>query len=158
MSNRQPVAKSGFNPVLAAQPRTIFDVMSGLARELDAVNLGQGFPDEDGAPDVREFAGKSLMADSNQYPPATGLIELRQAVADHYRRFQALELDGAGEVVGTSGATDALAAAPEPLPPPILGVIAPGEEWVLSQPLYDAYLPLVRMAGATPRFVRLEPP
>ena len=51
--------KSGFNPVLAAQPRTIFDVMSGLARELNAVNLGQGFPDEDGAPDVREFAAKA---------------------------------------------------------------------------------------------------
>ncbi|MEI9892105.1 MAG: hypothetical protein WDN45_18060 [Caulobacteraceae bacterium] len=65
-------AKSGFNPVLAAQPRTIFDVMSGLAREFDAVNLGQGFPDEDGSPDVREFAARSLMADSNQYPPSPG--------------------------------------------------------------------------------------
>ncbi|MGZ3344258.1 MAG: aminotransferase [Caulobacteraceae bacterium] len=144
-------AKSGFNPVLAAQPRTIFDVMSGLARELNAVNLGQGFPDEDGAPDVREFAARSLMTDSNQYPPSPGLLELRQAVADHYRRFQALDLDGASEVVVTSGATEALAAA-------ILGLIAPGDEVVMFQPLYDAYLPLVRMAGAVPRFVRLEPP
>jgi aspartate/methionine/tyrosine aminotransferase len=143
--------KSSFNPILSAQPRTIFDVMSGLARELDAVNLGQGFPDEDGAPDVREFAGRSLMTDSNQYPPATGLLELRQAVADHYRRFQGLDLDGPSEVVVTSGATEALAAT-------ILGLIAPGDEVVLFQPLYDAYLPLVRMAGAVPRFVRLEPP
>jgi len=143
--------KSGFNPVLAAQPRTIFDVMSGLARELDAVNLGQGFPDEDGAPDVREFAARSLMTDSNQYPPAPGLIELREAVADHYLRFQGLDLEGAGEVVVTSGATEALAAA-------ILGLIAPGDEVVMFQPLYDAYLPLVRLAGATARFVRLEPP
>jgi aspartate/methionine/tyrosine aminotransferase len=143
--------KSGFNPVLSAQPRTIFDVMSGLARELDAINLGQGFPDEDGAPDVREFAARSLMADSNQYPPSPGLIELRQAVADHYRRFQALDLDGPGEVVVTSGATEALAAA-------ILGLVTPGDEVVMFQPLYDAYLPLVRMAGGTPRFVRLEPP
>jgi len=151
-SDRQDkTAKTGFNPVLAAQPRTIFDVMSGLARELGAVNLGQGFPDEDGAPDVREFAAKSLMADSNQYPPAPGLIELREAVADHYRRFQALDLDGPSEVVVTSGATEALAAA-------ILGLIAPGDEVVMFQPLYDAYLPLVRMAGAVPRFVRLEPP
>jgi aspartate/methionine/tyrosine aminotransferase len=143
--------KWGFNPILDAQPRTIFDVMSSLARELGAVNLGQGFPDEDGAPDVRAFAAKSLMADSNQYPPSPGLIELRQAVADHYRRFQGLNLDGPSEVVVTSGATEALAAA-------ILGLIAPGDEVVMFQPLYDAYLPLVRMAGAVPRFVRLEPP
>jgi aspartate/methionine/tyrosine aminotransferase len=143
--------KSGFNPVLSAQPRTIFDVMSGLARELDAINLGQGFPDEDGAPDLREFAARSLMADSNQYPPSPGLIELRQAVAEHYRRFQALDLDGPGEVVVTSGATEALAAA-------ILGLVTPGDEVVMFQPLYDAYLPLVRMAGGIPRFVRLEPP
>jgi len=143
--------ESGFNPVLSAQPPTIFDVMSGLARELNAVNLGQGFPDEDGAPDVREFAARSLMTDSNQYPPAPGLLELRQAVADHYARFQGLHLDGPSEVVVTSGATEALAAA-------ILGLIAPGDEVVMFQPLYDAYLPLVRMAGATPRFVRLEPP
>jgi N-succinyldiaminopimelate aminotransferase len=140
-----------FNPVLQAQPRTIFDVMSTLARELGAVNLGQGFPDEDGSPDVRAFAAKSLMEDSNQYPPAPGLMELRQAVADHYARFQGLDLDGPNEVVVTSGATESLAAA-------ILGLIAPGDEVVMFQPLYDAYLPLVRMAGAVPRFVRLEPP
>jgi aspartate/methionine/tyrosine aminotransferase len=146
----QPV-KSGFNPVLSAQPRTIFDVMSGLARELGAVNLGQGFPDEDGAPDVREFAARSLMTESNQYPPAPGLIELREAVADHYSRFQTLDLDGPNEVVVTSGATEALAAA-------IFGLISPGDEVVMFQPLYDAYLPLVKMAGAVPRFVRLEPP
>ena len=151
MSTTPSQFKSGFNPVLAAQPRTIFDVMSTLARELGAVNLGQGFPDEDGAPDVRAAAARSLMEDSNQYPPSPGLIELRQAVADHYARFQALELDGPSEVVVTSGATEALAAA-------ILGLIAPGDEVVMFQPLYDAYLPLVRMAGAVPRFVRLEPP
>ena len=150
-ANRQSSVMSGFNPILSAQPPTIFDVMSGLARELNAVNLGQGFPDSDGAPDVREFAARSLMQDSNQYPPSPGLIELRGAVADHYRRFQGLDLDGAGEVVVTSGATEALAAA-------ILGLIAPGDEVVMFQPLYDAYLPLVRMAGAVPRFVRLEPP
>src|ERR1700744_2746257 len=150
--SKAPIAaKSGFNPVLAAQPRTIFDVMSGLARELGAVNLGQGFPDEDGAPAVREFAGRSLMTAPNQSPPAPGLLELREAVADHYRRFQNLDLDGPSEVVVTSGATEALAAT-------ILGLIAPGDGVVMFQPPYAAYLPLVRMAGATPRFVRLEPP
>jgi aspartate/methionine/tyrosine aminotransferase len=143
--------KSGFNPVLAAQPQTIFDVMSTLARELDAINLGQGFPDQDGCEDVRAFAAQSLMRDSNQYPPSPGLPELRRAVADHYRRFQGLDLDAMSEVVITSGATEALAAA-------ILGLITPGDEVVMFQPLYDAYLPLVKMAGGVPRFVRLEPP
>jgi glutamine synthetase type III len=71
--------KSGFNPVLSAQPQTIFDVMSSLARALDAINLGQGFPDQDGCEDVRAFAAQSLMRDSNQYPPAPGLAELRVA-------------------------------------------------------------------------------
>ena len=143
--------KSGFNPVLAAQPQTIFDVMSTLARELDAINLGQGFPDRDGCEDVRAFAAKSLMHDSNQYPPSPGLPELRRAVADHYRRFQGLDLDAMSEVAVTSGATEALAAA-------IFGLITPGDEVVMFQPLYDAYLPLVRMAGGVPRFVRLQPP
>jgi aspartate/methionine/tyrosine aminotransferase len=143
--------KSGFNPVLDAQPPTIFDAMSGLARELGAVNLGQGFPDRDGAEDVRRFAAKSLMDDSNQYPPSAGLMELRAAVADHYRRFQGLDLDGAGEVVITSGATEALMCA-------ILGLLKPGDEVVMFQPLYDVYLPMVRLAGAIPKFVRLQPP
>lgn len=151
MTDHPLPAKRGFNPILSAQPPTIFDVMSGLARELGAVNLGQGFPDRDGSPDVREFAARSLMQDSNQYPPSRGLIELRHAVADHYRRFQGLDLDSASEVMIASGATEALAAA-------ILGLISPGDEVVMFQPLYDAYLPLVKLAGGVPRYVRLEPP
>jgi N-succinyldiaminopimelate aminotransferase len=143
--------KNPFNPILAAQPRTIFDVMSGLAREYDAVNLGQGFPDVDGSPDVREFAARSLMHDSNQYPPSPGLLELREAVADHYRRFQGLDLDGPSEVVVTSGATEALMAA-------TMALLQPGDEVVIFQPLYDAYLPMIRLAGAIPRYVRLQPP
>jgi aspartate/methionine/tyrosine aminotransferase len=143
--------KTPFNPVLTAQPPTIFDVMSTLARELNAVNLGQGFPDRDGAPDVRAFAAKSLMEDSNQYPPSPGLPELRLAVADHYRRFQGLDLDGMREVVVASGATEALMAA-------ILALLSPGDEVVMFQPLYDAYLPMVKLAGGVPRFIRLEPP
>jgi N-succinyldiaminopimelate aminotransferase len=143
--------KSVFNPILAAQPRTIFDVMSGLARDYEAVNLGQGFPDVDGSPDVRQFAADSLMRDSNQYPPSPGLLELREAVADHYRRFQGLDLDGPSEVVITSGATEALMAA-------TMALLQPGDEVVIFQPLYDAYLPMIRLAGATPRYVRLQPP
>lgn len=142
---------SALNPVLAAQPRTIFDVMSGLAREHQAVNLGQGFPDVDGSPEVRAFAAKSLMEDSNQYPPSPGLLELREAVAGHYRRFQGLDLTGADEVVITSGATEALMAA-------AMALLQPGDEVVIFQPLYDAYLPMIRLAGAVPRYVRLQPP
>jgi aspartate/methionine/tyrosine aminotransferase len=144
-------AKTPFNPVLTAQPPTIFDVMSTLARDLGAINLGQGFPDRDGAADVRAFAARSLEADSNQYPPSPGLADLRLAVADHYRRFQGLDLDGMSEVVVTSGATEALMCA-------ILGLLSPGDEVVMFQPLYDVYLPMVKLAGAVPRFVRLQPP
>jgi aspartate/methionine/tyrosine aminotransferase len=151
MADRERQGTHAFNPVFAGQPPTIFDVMSGLARELGAINLGQGFPDRDAAPEVREFAARSLMQDSNQYPPSSGLPELRRAVADHYARFQGLDLDGSREVVVVSGATEALAAS-------ILALVRPGDEVVMFQPLYDAYLPLVRLAGGVPRFVRLEPP
>jgi aspartate/methionine/tyrosine aminotransferase len=150
-SDEQFRKKNPFNPILAGQPRTIFEVMSGLAREYEAVNLGQGFPDVDGAPDVRQFAADSLMRDSNQYPPSPGLLELRQAVANHYRRFQGLDLDGPSEVVVTSGATEALMAA-------TMALLQPGDEVIIFQPLYDAYLPMIRLAGAVPRYVRLQPP
>jgi N-succinyldiaminopimelate aminotransferase len=143
--------RASFNAILAAQPPTIFDVMSTLARETGAINLGQGFPDRDGSQDVRAFAADSLMRDSNQYPPSPGLAELRLAVADHYRRFQGLDLDGMSEVVVTSGATEALMAA-------AMALLSPGDEVIVFQPLYDAYLPMIRLAGAIPRFVRLEPP
>jgi N-succinyldiaminopimelate aminotransferase len=139
------------NPILAAQPPTIFEVMSALARETGAINLGQGFPDQDGAPDVRRKAAEALMGASNQYPPSPGLVDLRLAVADHYGRFQGLALDGLSEVVVTSGATEALMAS-------ILALLSPGDEVVMFQPLYDAYLPMIRLAGAVPRFVRLQPP
>ena len=143
--------RTSLNAILAAQPPTIFDVMSTLAREMGAINLGQGFPDQDGAEDVRAFAAQSLMRDSNQYPPSPGLPELRQAVADHYKRFQSLDLDPMREVVVTSGATEALMAA-------TMALLSPGDEVIVFQPLYDAYLPMIRLAGAVPRFVRLQPP
>ena len=138
------------HPVFNDLPTTIFEEMSGLARETGAINLGQGFPDDAGPEPVRAKAAGLLMTGSNQYPPMRGLPELRTAVAKHYRLSQGLDLD-ASEVVVTSGATEALAAA-------FLSLISPGDEVVLFQPLYDAYLPLVRRAGGIPRLVRLEPP
>jgi N-succinyldiaminopimelate aminotransferase len=139
------------NPIFAELPTTIFEAMSRLARETGAVNLGQGFPDDPGPEDVRRKAAEAVISGWNQYPPMMGLPELRQAVADHYRRFQGLDLDPQTEVMITSGATEAIAGA-------LLALIEPGDEVVLLQPMYDAYLPLVRRAGGIPRFVRLEPP
>jgi aspartate/methionine/tyrosine aminotransferase len=139
------------HPIYAALPTTIFEVMSGLARETGAINLGQGFPDEPGPLAVRRKAAEEIVDGYNQYPPMRGLPALRQAVAAHYRRWQDLDLDGEAEVTITSGATEALAAA-------FLSLISPGDEVVLFQPLYDAYLPMVRRAGGVPRLATLKPP
>jgi aspartate/methionine/tyrosine aminotransferase len=139
------------NPIFANLPTTIFEEMSGLAREFGAVNLGQGFPDDPGPEAVRRQAAEAVLNGDNQYPPMAGLAELRQAVARHYARSQGLELDWAAEVTVTSGATEALASA-------FLGLIEPGDEVVVFQPVYDAYLPLIRRAGGLPRLVRLGPP
>lgn len=139
------------NSVFADLPVSIFEVMSRLAREHDAVNLGQGFPDDPGPEDVRAKAADAVVNGWNQYPPMMGLPELRQAVAAHYKHWQGLSLDPDSEVMITSGATEAIAGA-------LLALIEPGDEVVLFQPLYDAYLPLVRRAGGVPRFVRLKPP
>lgn len=138
------------NPVYASLGTTIFEHMSGLARTLGAVNLGQGFPDGAEPADVLAAAARALTEHGNQYPPMAGLPELREAVAAHYVRTQGLDLS-AGEVIVTSGATEALAAA-------IFALVSPGDEVVLFQPLYDAYLPLVRRAGGVPRLVSLRPP
>ena len=139
------------NPLYAALPTTIFSVMSGLAKELGAINLGQGFPDAPGPLAIRQQAAEAVLNGDNQYPPMPGLPALREAVARHYGRRQGLALDWASEVTITSGATEALACA-------ILALVSPGDEVVLFQPVYDAYAPMVRRAGGVPRLVRLEPP
>ncbi|QTH23454.1 aminotransferase [Rhizorhabdus wittichii] len=139
------------NPIYAALPTTIFEKMSAIARETGAINLGQGFPDAPGPEDIRRAAADALIERSNQYPPMLGIPELRQAIAAHYGEHHGLALDWRTEVVVTSGATEAIAGA-------ILSLVAPGDEVVLIQPLYDAYLPMVRRAGAVPKLVRLEPP
>src|SRR5215212_937088 len=139
------------NPIFANLPTTIFEVMSQLARETNAVNLGQGFPDDPGPEDVRRKAAEAVIEGWNQYPPMMGVPELRSAVAAHYRHWQGVELDPATEVMVTSGATEALAGA-------LMALIEPGDEVVLFEPMYDAYLPLVRRAGGVARFVSLQPP
>jgi len=138
------------HPVYRDMPTTIFEKMSGLARQTGAINLGQGFPDAPGPPDILQAAADALLTRSSQYPPMAGLPELREAVAAHYARRQGLDMTAA-EVIVTSGATEALAAA-------LLALLRPGDEVLLLAPLYDAYLPLVERAGGVARLVRLTPP
>src|SRR5262245_50977549 len=99
------------NNVFANLPVSVFEVMSRLAREQDAVNLGQGFPDDPGPQDVREKAAEAVINGWNQYPPMLGLTELRQAVSAHYRHWQNLAFDPDSEIMITSGATEAIAGA-----------------------------------------------
>ncbi|KPF70713.1 aminotransferase [Bosea sp. AAP35] len=139
------------NPIFSALPTSVFEVMSQLARETGAVNLGQGFPDDPGPLDVRQKAAEAVVDGWNQYPPMMGLPELRQATAAHYRRWQGLELDPDREIMVTSGATEAIAGA-------LMALVSPGDEVVLFEPMYDAYVPLVRRAGGIPKFVTLTPP
>lgn len=129
---------------------TVFEYMSGLARELGAINLGQGFPEMDEPHELIAAAQRALGTRSNQYPPMRGLPELRSAICDYYARSQGLELSP-DTVVVTSGGTEALAAS-------LLALVQPGDEVVLVQPLYDAYLPLVEWAGGTAKFISLTPP
>ena len=139
------------NAIYAQMPTTVFSVMSGLAREHGAINLGQGFPDDPGPEAVRRAASEAVLNGYNQYPPTTGLPELRQAVARHYARTQGLDFDWATEVTITSGATEAIACA-------LLALIEPGDEVILFEPWYDAYAPMVRRGGGVVKAIRVEAP
>ncbi len=125
--------------------------MSRLAVEHGAVNLGQGFPEGLEPPALLEAAARAMKEQSQQYPSMMGTPALRRAVAEHARRFHGLTVDPDREVMVTSGGTEALADC-------LFGLIEPGDEVVLIEPLYDSYLPIVRRAGGVARLVRLEPP
>ncbi|MGE4010889.1 MAG: aminotransferase [Alphaproteobacteria bacterium] len=142
--------KSG-NSIFANVGTSIFEVMSRLAIQHKSINLGQGFPDNNGPDDVRKVAHEALEDRPNQYPPMMGVPELRQAVAAHNKRFYGIDVDWQTETLVTSGATEALSGC-------IFGLVEPGDEVVVFEPLYDSYLPILRRAGATPKLVRLEPP
>jgi N-succinyldiaminopimelate aminotransferase len=136
---------------LAGFGTTIFAEMSALAARTGAINLGQGFPDTDGPPEVIEAAVAALRGGQNQYPPGPGIPALRQAIAAHQRRFYGIELDPDGEVLVTTGATEAIAAA-------LLALCEPGDEVVTFEPYYDSYAACIAMSGATRRLVTLRPP
>jgi N-succinyldiaminopimelate aminotransferase len=129
---------------------TIFAEMSALAMRTGAVNLGQGFPDTDGPPEMLAAAERALFTGANQYPPGPGIPALREAVARHDRRFWGLEYDPDGEVLVTAGATEAVAAA-------ILALCEAGDEVVCFEPYYDSYAACIALAGAVRRPVTLRP-
>ncbi len=139
------------NKVFSDLPVTVFEAMSQLARDNNAINLGQGFPDDPGPDDIRRAAADAVLNGYNQYPSMMGLPELRHAIATHYAHWHGVTLDPMTEVMVTSGATEALASA-------ILSVVSPGDEVIVFQPVYDSYLPIIRQAGGIPKLVRLEPP
>ncbi|MEV0153644.1 pyridoxal phosphate-dependent aminotransferase [Micromonospora sp. NPDC050686] len=129
---------------------TIFAEMSALAVRTGAVNLGQGFPDSDGPPEMLAAAAEALRGGHNQYPPGPGVPQLRAAIAAHQARFWGLEYDPDGEIVVTAGATEAVAAS-------ILALCEPGDEVVCFEPYYDSYAASIALAGAVRRPVTLRP-
>jgi N-succinyldiaminopimelate aminotransferase len=128
---------------------TIFAEMSALAVATGSVNLGQGFPDTDGPPEILEAAAEAIRSGANQYPPGLGIPELRQAIAAHQSRRYALDYDPDTEVLVTAGATEAIAAA-------LLALTGPGDEVLLFEPYYDSYAACVALAGARRRTVTIE--
>jgi aspartate/methionine/tyrosine aminotransferase len=139
------------NSIISSYGTTVFEVMSRLAIEHDSINLGQGFPDEDGPADVRQVAADALMRGPNQYPPMMGVPELRQAVAAHASRHYGFAVDWRTEVMVGSGATEVLTDC-------MMGLIEPGDEVIVIEPLYDCYLPIIQRAGAVAKRIRVTPP
>ena len=130
---------------------TIFTEMSALAVRTGAVNLGQGFPDRDGPPEVIARAVAALQGGANQYAPGPGVPALRQAIARHQQRHYGIELDPDSEVVVTTGCTEGIAAS-------LLGLVDPGDEVVVLEPYYDSYTAMIAMAGGVRRPVTLRAP
>jgi N-succinyldiaminopimelate aminotransferase len=134
---------------LQAVPPTIFTRMSALAQRTGSLNLGQGYPDQDGPQGMLDAATAALLGGRNQYAPGPGVPELRQAVARHQARCYGIDLDPDTQVLVTAGATEAVTAA-------VLALVDPGDEVVLVEPFYDSYPAAVAMAGGTRRTVAMR--
>src|SRR5262245_26310612 len=138
------MARPPGNPALAPFGTTIFAEMTALATEHAAVNLGQGFPDTDGPPQMLAAAKAAIDSGRNQYPPGPGVPELLEAIAAHQSRFYGISLDPASQVLVTVGATEAIASV-------VLALCGPGDEVVTFEPYYDSYAATIALAGATRR-------
>lgn len=130
---------------------TVFAEMSALAAATGSINLGQGFPDEDGPVEVLDAAVEAIRQGVNQYPPGRGTPDLRAAISEHQAHWYGLQVDPDREVLVTAGATEALAAT-------LLALVEPGDEVITFEPFYDAYGALIRLAGATHVTVPLTAP
>jgi N-succinyldiaminopimelate aminotransferase len=128
---------------------TVFAEMSALAARIGAVNLGQGYPDENGPVAMLDVARQAIADGLNQYPPGIGMVELREAIATDRRKY-GTSYDPAREVLVTVGATEAIAAA-------VIGLVEPGDEVLLIEPYYDSYGPVIAMAQAGRTTVPLVP-
>lgn len=129
---------------------SVFAEMTALAVATDSINLGQGFPDYDGPREVLEVAARNVLDGHNQYPPGTGLPDLRRAVVEHQSRFWGMDLDPDTQVLVTMGASEAIASA-------LLGILNPGDEVIVFEPLFDTYAGCVALAGAALSPVTLRP-
>jgi N-succinyldiaminopimelate aminotransferase len=130
---------------------TIFAEMSALAVEHDAVNLGQGFPDDAAHATLLDAATEAIRAGVNQYPPGRGFAELREAIAEHQERFYGLTVDPSTEVLVTAGATEAIAAS-------LLALAGAGDEVITFEPFYDSYAAIIGLSGARHVTVALHGP
>ena len=149
---RRTAAGAGLLSPAGEVAPTIFAEMSATAARTGAINLGQGFPDEDGPAEVLETARQAIADGANQYPPGRGIADLLSAISEHQDRFYGLEVDPQREVIVTAGATEALTAT-------LLALIdSPDDEVVVFEPYYDSYAAAVALAGARLRTVPLRLP
>ncbi len=149
---RRTAAGAGLLGPDGAVAPTIFAEMSAAAVEHDAINLGQGFPDEDGPAEILEAARAAIANGANQYPPGRGIPDLLAAISEHQQRFYGLAVDPASEIIVTAGATEALTAT-------LLALIdSPDDEVVVFEPYYDSYAAAAALAGARLRTVPLRRP
>ena len=141
----------GLRSKLPSTGISIFTVMSRLAQEHGAINLSQGFPDFDCAPELVDAVADEMRAGHNQYAPMPGLPALREALSMKIERLYGRRYDPSTEILVTSGATEALFST-------LTALVHPGDEVVVFQPAYDSYVPAIRLSGGTPVFVTLHPP
>src|SRR5476651_61952 len=130
---------------------TIFTVMSALATQKGAVNLGQGFPDFACDPRIVDAVSTAMRDGHNQYPPMAGAAPLRHAISEKIERPYGRQYDAEREITVTAGATQAILTA-------VLCCVHPGDEVVVIEPMYDCYVPAIELAGGKPVFVSLEAP